>query len=179
MKKRLSYALKSLQYTLPISFMLLIVLWSWALSDNETINYTDHVTMVRRELFAVVMYVLFWGIPVVTLISRFANYPDELSPKFYRYTTNGEGVWSAGKRLLPENLVQEAVEHKKWMSKPNLPEGNYTFFFTQKGKDKYEVTLLNTHKKYLPNIICEEFEFKGDEVMVYQDEWQVVLKNKV
>lgn len=96
--------------------------------------------------------------------------------KVYRYTTDGEGVWSAGKRMLPENLVQEAFEQKKWMPKPNLPEGNYIFFLTQKGKDKYEVTLLNTHKKYLPNITSGEVELKGDEVIVYQDEWQVVLK---
>ncbi len=96
--------------------------------------------------------------------------------KLYRYTTNGEGVWAAGKRLLPKELVDEALEQRKWMPKPELPEGEYRFFLTEKGKDKYEKTLLNVHKKYLPNIKSEEVEpFKLGNV-VYEDEWQVVVK---
>jgi len=37
----------------------------------------------------------------------------------YRYTSDGEGVFSAGKRLLPKNLVEEVIEAKKWLIKPN------------------------------------------------------------
>ena len=54
--------------------------------------------------------------------------------QLYRYTSNGEGVFSAGKRLLPENLVDEAWEARKWMPKPKLPEGEYRFLLTPKGK---------------------------------------------
>ena len=60
----------------------------------------------------------------------------------YRYTTEGEGVFSAGKRLLPNELVAEVLERKKWLKKPELKEGNYRFYLTKKGKKMYEKTLL-------------------------------------
>ena len=60
--------------------------------------------------------------------------------KLYRYTTHGEGVWSAGKRLLPSDLVDEANENRKWMVKPDLPEGEYRFFLTELGKEKRELS---------------------------------------
>lgn len=94
----------------------------------------------------------------------------------YRYTTNGEGVWSAGKRLLPENLVEEAFEQRKWMPKPTLPGGEYIFYLTEKGKEQYEKTLLNVHKKYLTNIQCEDVGEFDESRAVYQDEWQVVVR---
>jgi len=72
--------------------------------------------------------------------------------KLYRYTSNNEGIWSVGKRLLPEDLIDEAWENRKWMPKPELPEGEYRFFLTKEGKDHYKKTLLITHKKYLKNI---------------------------
>ena len=96
--------------------------------------------------------------------------------KLYRYTTNGEGVFSAGKRLLPEELINEAWENRKWLPKPSLSEGEYIFYLTQKGKEQYDKTLLNVHKKYLPNIKLEEIERKNVSGIIYEDEWQVVLK---
>lgn len=99
--------------------------------------------------------------------------------KLYRYTTNGEGVWSAGKRLLPDNLIDEAFEQRKWMQKPQLPNGEYRFFLTEKGKEQYEKTLLNVHKKYLPNIKCEEIELSDNDEIVFTDEWQVVVKKDI
>lgn len=96
--------------------------------------------------------------------------------KLYRYTADGEGIWSAGKRLLPEELVDEAWEQRKWMPKPELPDGEYRFFLTEKGKVQYESTLLNTHKKYLSNIECEEVDPKNVGEVAYEDEWQVVSK---
>ena len=97
----------------------------------------------------------------------------------YRYTSNGEGVWSTGKRLLPEHLVDEANEARKWLIKPNLPEGNYSFYMTEKGKDMYEKTLLKVHQKYLSNIKCEKYSFdeviKNSEI-AYEDENQLVIK---
>jgi len=96
--------------------------------------------------------------------------------RLYRYTSNGEGVFSAGKRLLPKNLIEEAREARKWMLKPNLPEGEYRFYLTATGKKQYENTLLKVHKKYLKNIECEEFEQGKLGDIVYQDEWQVVVK---
>ena len=95
--------------------------------------------------------------------------------KLYRYTSNGEGIWSIGKRLLPESLVDEANENRKWMKKPNLPEGNYRFYLTNEGRSKYEQTLLNTHKKYLSDIKIEEVDLETlNPKVVYKDEYQVV-----
>ena len=94
----------------------------------------------------------------------------------YRYTTKGEGVFSAGKRLLPENLVNEVLEAKKWLKKPNLAEGEYKFYLTRKGKEKYERTLFLSHKKYLKEIKLEKFDLNKLKNIVYQDEHQVVEK---
>ncbi len=98
--------------------------------------------------------------------------------KLYRYTTNGEGVFSAGKRLLPEELVPEVLERKKWLPKPNLPLGNYQFYLTEKGKEMYEKTLLLSHKKYLPHIKKEIVDADDIKNIIYEDEYQVVEKNK-
>ena len=100
------------------------------------------------------------------------------SQKLYRFTTNGEGVFSAGKRLLPSELVDEVIETKKWLPKPSLLEGNYRFYLTEKGKSQYEKTLLLSHKKYLPNIICETIERAHVKKVIYEDEWQVVCEHR-
>jgi len=96
----------------------------------------------------------------------------------YRYTSNNEGIWSAGKRLLPEDLIDEANENRKWLLKPQLPAGDYRFYLTEKGKEQYEKTLLKTHKKYLPKIKIEEINPLTIGKIVYEDEWQVVVENK-
>ncbi len=80
MKKRLSYSLKSLWHTVPISLILFIVFASWVLSNNEVINYNDSAAHAKRELQAVIVYALCWGIPVVTLIWRFINYSENNIP---------------------------------------------------------------------------------------------------
>lgn len=99
--------------------------------------------------------------------------------KLYRYTANGEGIWAAGKRLLPPELVDEAWEQRKWMPKPQLPEGEYRFFLTAKGKEQYEKTLLNVHKKYLSNITSEEVDRSSIGTVVHEDEWQVVVQKEI
>jgi hypothetical protein len=96
--------------------------------------------------------------------------------KLYRYTANGEGVWSSGKRLLPAELVDEASEARKWMPRPLLPEGKYRFYLTEKGREQYEKTLLTVHKKYLTNIAFEEVDPTMVGAAIYEDEWQVVTK---
>ncbi|MBI4268669.1 hypothetical protein HY627_02470 [Candidatus Uhrbacteria bacterium] len=97
--------------------------------------------------------------------------------KLYRFiTSSGEGVFGAGKRLLPENLVDEAWENRKWMPKPNLPEGEYDFYMTSAGKEKYEQTLFVTHRKYLDGITCVEVDADAIGQPIYEDEWQVVYK---
>lgn len=96
--------------------------------------------------------------------------------KLYRYTTDGEGVWSAGKRLLPATLVEEASANRAWLVKPQLPKGEYRFYLTEKGKEQYERTLLNTHRKYLAHISCEEIDSAHVESIVYEDTYQVVAK---
>jgi hypothetical protein len=99
-----------------------------------------------------------------------------MQTKLYRYTSNDEGIFSAGKRLLPENLAGEALEARKWMPKPKLPAGNYRFFLTEKGKGQYESTLLKVHQKYLSKIQCNEVDPYNIGEVVYEDEWQVVVK---
>lgn len=92
----------------------------------------------------------------------------------YRFTTNGEGVFSAGKRLLPEELVPEVLENKKWLVKPDLKHGKYIFYLTEKGKEMYEKTLFHSHRKYLKNIKFETVRYKNLKKVVYEDEYQVV-----
>jgi len=96
--------------------------------------------------------------------------------KFYRYTSEGQGIWSAGKEQLPEDLVDEAWEQRKWMPKPDLSPDSYRFFLTKKGKEKYEGTLLKTHKKYLFNIECHTVQSSEIGEIVYRDKWQVVAE---
>lgn len=94
--------------------------------------------------------------------------------KLYRFFTNEEGVWSAGKRLLPQNLVEEANQNRSWLNKPDLPDGNYRFWLTELGKDKYEKTLFKTHQKYLPDIKIDEIEKESLDQIAYEDEFQIV-----
>lgn len=97
--------------------------------------------------------------------------------KLYRYTSNGEGIYSIGKRLLPENLANEAWEARKWLPKPVLQPGEYLFFLTEKGRRKYEETLLRIHEKYLDNIELHQlYQDELTEEVIYQDEWQIVFK---
>ena len=96
----------------------------------------------------------------------------------YRYTTNGEGVFSAGKRLLPEELVEEVLERKKWSKKPKLKYGNYIFYLTEQGKEVYEKTLLLSHRKYLPNIKLETISYDSLENIIYEDKYQIVVEVK-
>lgn len=76
--------------------------------------------------------------------------------------------------MLPEELVEEVLEAKKWLPKPTLKEGNYRFYLTEKGKGRYEETLLLSHKKYLFNIKCETINKNKLSKIIYEDEWQVV-----
>ena len=95
----------------------------------------------------------------------------------YRYTSNDEGVFSAGKRLLPKSLVDEAWEARKWIPKPRLPKKvEYRFYLTLEGKRMYKKTLLKVHKKYLTNIKCEKISLEDKAKVVYEDKWQVVVK---
>ncbi len=98
----------------------------------------------------------------------------------YRYTSEGEGIFTAGKRLLPESLINEVLEAKKWLPKPSLnPNFEYKFYLTSKGKEQYENTLLNVHRKYLKDIKLELFEtekLKSEKEIAFQDQWQVVFK---
>ncbi len=97
----------------------------------------------------------------------------------YRYTADGEGIFSAGKRLLPEELVEEAREARAWLTKPDLaPSDGYRFYMTAKGKEQYEKTLLHVHRKYLKNIKVEELSMetvRATGPTVYEDEYQVVI----
>jgi len=94
--------------------------------------------------------------------------------KLYRYTAKSEGIFSVGKRLLPEHLVEEVLEAKKWLMKPKLPKGNYKFYLTEKGKKMYKNTLLKSHYKYLKDIKYETIVKNRIRNIIYEDEYQVV-----
>lgn len=98
----------------------------------------------------------------------------ELHQKLYRYTSQGKDVFSHD-AVLAKNLA-ELTEAGKWLPSAELPEGVHRFFLTEKGKAEYEKTLLPLHKKYLPDISCEEAEFSSVRGVVYEDEWQAVAK---
>ncbi len=101
--------------------------------------------------------------------------------KLYRYTSSGEGVFSIGKRLLPQNLVEEANKARAWLPKPTLLEGDYTFYLSEKGKEQYEATLLKVRQKYLKDIKCDETALEDllkENRIVFQDEWQIVTTKK-
>ena len=102
----------------------------------------------------------------------------KMKQRLYRFTTNGEGVFSAGKRLLPEELIDEVNERRKWLQKPNLSEGNYRFYLTEKGKQMYEQTLLLSHRKYLLDIKSQVISRNELGKIIYEDEYQVVEEVK-
>jgi hypothetical protein len=77
---------------------------------------------------------------------------------------------------LPKHLIKEVNEARKWLKKPDLPAGNYTFYLTEQGKKKYEETLLQLHMQYLENIQVEESLLNPKSEIVYQDEDQIVIK---
>jgi hypothetical protein len=104
-----------------------------------------------------------------------------MSSKLYRYTTNGEGTFSAGRRLLdsqPPEFIAKVLEvvkkNKEWLILPELEEGNLEFYWTELGKEKYESGVYLIHKKYLPDIQLETIsdeELQGK--VVYRDMYQV------
>ncbi len=100
----------------------------------------------------------------------------------HRYTTKGEGIFSAGKRLLADAFaksiinLEEVLKAKEWLPKPKLPKGDYIFYLTEKGKKMYENSLLKLHKKYLEEIKCEIIEKEKIKNIIYEDEYQVVEK---
>ena len=96
--------------------------------------------------------------------------------KLFRYSSQSEGIFSVGKRLLPDSLTEEAWQARKWLPKPKLGESQYTFFLTLLGKQKYETTLLLVHQKYLTEIKCEEIIPDNIGTIMYQDEYQVVTR---
>lgn len=46
----------------------------------------------------------------------------------YRYTSEGEGIFTAGKRLLPESLINEVLEAKSgYLNQVSIPILNINF----------------------------------------------------
>ncbi len=72
MKKRIRYALRSLKVTLPISFVLLAVLWILAFMDFDNASKSINLP----EWYAILTYVLFFSIPPVTIIWRLISYSE-------------------------------------------------------------------------------------------------------
>lgn len=99
---------------------------------------------------------------------------SESAPTVYRFTTHGEGTWTAGRRLLPPELVEEANQNRQWLTKPTLPEGNYRSWFTEEGKSMYVQTLLTIHRLYLSNIEMSEKLRSNLGDIAYEDAYQIL-----
>ncbi len=72
MKKRIFYALRSLKVTLPISFVLLAILWVLAFMDFDNASKVINLP----EWYAILTYVLFWSIPSVVIVWRLISYSE-------------------------------------------------------------------------------------------------------
>ena len=97
--------------------------------------------------------------------------------KLYRYTTHGEGVFSAGKRLLPDDLIEKVGDARSWLPKPQLPQGAYRFYLTEKGRELYTSRLKPLHEMYLDDIQMDIYERDDIDGAVYHDAWQVVFRD--
>ena len=99
----------------------------------------------------------------------------------YRYTTQGEGTFSAGRRLidslgaeLKSEVLSVVANNKSWLTLPKLNERNLEFYWTELGKSKYEESFLPVHRKYLVNIVLETIEYSElSGPVVYEDEYQI------
>ena len=150
--------------------------YSTAIADNETMKCACGNKKCRKTIasFGTLTKALQKKYIQLGVVPPFIIERQKM--QLYRFTTNGEGVFSAGKRLLPETLINEVLERKKWLVKPTLPKGKYRFYLTKKGKATYEKTLLLSHKKYLSNIKSEASSKDALGKIVYEDENQVVEK---
>jgi hypothetical protein len=99
--------------------------------------------------------------------------------KLYRYTSEGEGIFNKERESLPDSMIDEGHKARAWLPKPDLDVENFSFYLKEKGNNEYKKKLLPFHQKFLKDIECEELEIdvQVDDV-VYQDEWQIALKNK-
>jgi hypothetical protein len=101
--------------------------------------------------------------------------------KLYRYTSEGEGIFVKERAELPDSMIDEGHEARSWLPNPTLeglPEGEFSFYLKEKGNSEYKNKLLPFHKKFLKDIECEEIEREVKvEDVVYQDEYQIALKN--
>ena len=94
-----------------------------------------------------------------------------------RYESGGRGTWDVGKEKMPEELLQQVLESKAWLKRPELPEGEYTSYFTPSGAEQYEKTLLPIHRKYLSEIVKKQ-QGRPDTEPAYEDEHQVLYTKK-
>ncbi len=104
-----------------------------------------------------------------------------MEEKLYRYTTNSEGTFSAGRRLLddqPQERIDRILEgvkkNKEWLIRPELEEDNLEFYWTEKGRERYEKNFLPIHKEYLPNIQMDTINLSAlPGKIIYTDENQI------
>jgi hypothetical protein len=108
-----------------------------------------------------------------------------MSKNLYRYTTNGEGTFSAGRRLidslsadLKAEVLSVVAKNKSWLTLPALSMDNLEFYWTELGRQKYEESFLVVHQKYLPNIqfIVTTYEQLSGPI-VYEDIYQVGISS--
>jgi 8-oxo-dGTP pyrophosphatase MutT (NUDIX family) len=112
------------------------------------------------------------GIP-----SEYLDFGEKQGELLTRYESGGRGTWDVGKEEMPEELLQKILESKAWLKRPELPEGEYTSYFTPSGAEKYEKTLLPIHRKYLAEIDKKQQE-RSDTEPAYEDEHQVLYEKQ-
>jgi hypothetical protein len=105
-----------------------------------------------------------------------------ISDHLTRYTHGGKGTWAAAKELMPSvasDIVDAVNRARAHFKKPELPEGEYRSYFTPKGDELYQKTLLPLHEQMLgEGIEKETAEPEAGDVPAYEDEHQKIYPVK-
>ena len=93
----------------------------------------------------------------------------------YRYTYDGEGIYEAFRKAVPDKVWKEFLNSTaaKWLPKPKYYGKYNRSYFTPKGKIKFEKYTLPIFEKYL-----NKAKIKLEKVTIdnpaYQDKYQII-----
>lgn len=111
-----------------------------------------------------------------------------MKSKYYRLTCVGIGIYEYLKKYIWNNY-QEPVkvwndfisdDNVNWLKKPSIYSQNLNCYsyFTRLGYMQFKKKTLPIIKKFIDIncVFCEVKEFSYDDI-IYQDEYQIVIKN--
>lgn len=113
----------------------------------------------------------------------------DVMSRYFRLSYNGIGIYEALKKELwnKSNNPKEEWEKLKrsnsftWLKIPTIYPKNSSSYFNLDGFNVFMERTYPIFVKYLNvnNIVIEEFDFEDDKLdIVYQDEYQIVIKTK-